>query len=194
MTTSLYAQTATLRRFIGSVGRTPAIVGHYVSRNGHAIQWTIAVLLAIASFPVGLLLAGFGFMVGVMGSSPAGGVHGIWSRAGGLAMMLIGVLHLVPAFKLHSKLGLTWYRRFAILLAALCIICYIPDSTFSDWRDILGVPFSFAMACFIPVVLSALVQKIKFQKEPNQTPEPTPLRVTPAAGAPVAPRSVAAHL
>jgi len=29
---------------------------------------------------------------------------------------------------------------------------------------------------------------------PNQAPEPTPLRVTPAAVAPVAPRSVAAHL
>jgi hypothetical protein len=32
------------------------------------------------------------------------------------------------------------------------------------------------------------------EKEPNQAPEPTPLRVTPAADAPVAPRSVAAHL
>ena len=30
--------------------------------------------------------------------------------------------------------------------------------------------------------------------EPNQAPEPTPLRVTPAAFAPVAPRSVAARL
>jgi len=30
--------------------------------------------------------------------------------------------------------------------------------------------------------------------EPNQAPEPTPLRVTPAAGAPVAPRNVAARL
>ena len=30
--------------------------------------------------------------------------------------------------------------------------------------------------------------------EANQAPEPTPLRVTPAAVAPVAPRSVAAHL
>jgi hypothetical protein len=31
-------------------------------------------------------------------------------------------------------------------------------------------------------------------KEPNESPEPTTLRVTPAAVAPVAPRSVAAHL
>jgi hypothetical protein len=31
-------------------------------------------------------------------------------------------------------------------------------------------------------------------KEPNQAPELTPLRVTPAAFAPVAPRSVAARL
>jgi hypothetical protein len=35
---------------------------------------------------------------------------------------------------------------------------------------------------------------MKEKKEPNQAPEPTPLRVTPAACAPVAPRSVAAHL
>jgi len=35
---------------------------------------------------------------------------------------------------------------------------------------------------------------IQMKKQPNQAPEPTPLRVTPAAYAPVAPRSVAAHL
>jgi len=34
----------------------------------------------------------------------------------------------------------------------------------------------------------------KQKSEANQAPEPTPLRVTPAAVAPVAPRSVAAHL
>jgi hypothetical protein len=34
----------------------------------------------------------------------------------------------------------------------------------------------------------------KMKKSPNQAPEPTPLRVTPAADAPVAPRSVAARL
>jgi len=32
------------------------------------------------------------------------------------------------------------------------------------------------------------------KSEANQAPEPTPLRVTPAAVAPVAPRSVAARL
>ena len=34
----------------------------------------------------------------------------------------------------------------------------------------------------------------RYKKPPNQAPEPTPLRVTPAAFAPVAPRSVAARL
>ena len=34
----------------------------------------------------------------------------------------------------------------------------------------------------------------ELQNGPNQTLEPTPLRVTPAADAPVAPRSVVAHL
>jgi len=34
----------------------------------------------------------------------------------------------------------------------------------------------------------------RMKNPPNQAPEPTPLRVTPAADAPVAPRSVAARL
>ena len=39
-----------------------------------------------------------------------------------------------------------------------------------------------------------LMNSMAYQTEANQAPEPTTLRVTPAADAPVAPRSVAARL
>ena len=184
MSSSLYDQTATLRHLLTILGRVPTIAAQCIYEYRQSILRGASVFLSIVSFPVGFYYFVFGVMVGVFGGSPAGGVHGLWDRIAGVALLLIGLLHLIPAFRFGSKTGLLYYRWTAIVLAAIYMISIVPDSWFRDFGDILRCillsPVMFLCLCFIPVANSLMVEKIKF-KEPNQAPTST--AVTPPAAA-----------
>ena len=107
------------------------------------------------------------------------------------ALALLGVLSGCVAILVRKKWG-AWLHL-ASTAVGICAAAFTGPDVLSaasgtiDSLIMIASGFIYGLAFFTPALSSD-------ESEPNQAPEPTPLRVTPAADAPVAPRSVAARL